>query len=195
MDNISILVQHNGDWDSNNNYNDYHVEAILLNSTSNFTDLVEIIATQIQKDLALSNVEIKYALSHGFPPLKITNDMGVKVYIELKKHNPTITAYPLIVDFNVLSSSTITPSLGIPRSSSNNTQLIQIADTIEHDPVEIVPIHPDHINSNMIITDTSKQSIEVQQIYSDKQTLIKALQQHSVQKNFEYRIKKSCKRR
>ncbi|KAK6796430.1 hypothetical protein RDI58_004131 [Solanum bulbocastanum] len=60
---MTILVQHKGIWDSNKYYNNYDVDAILVNATLNFTNLIEIIATQLQKDVATSNVEIKNALS------------------------------------------------------------------------------------------------------------------------------------
>ena len=55
------------------------------------------------------NIEIRYVVEGNSSPLCIRNDMGVKLYVEIKKHEAGFGTYPLCIDtsdkgFEVLSA-------------------------------------------------------------------------------------------
>lgn len=48
-------------------------------------------------DNTINLVEIKYKCDDDSSPVKIYNDMGLYVYIDLKKKNYTFNVYPLFI--------------------------------------------------------------------------------------------------
>uniref|UniRef100_A0A1U7W6Q6 Uncharacterized protein LOC104220715 n=1 Tax=Nicotiana sylvestris TaxID=4096 RepID=A0A1U7W6Q6_NICSY len=93
MENISILLQHSGELDDNNNFINFHVDAILIKTYWKFEQLLREIAKQLQKDS--KTIVIQYAIAQGYPPITICSDMSVSVYMELKKSSAGMTTLPL----------------------------------------------------------------------------------------------------
>ncbi|XP_075074730.1 uncharacterized protein LOC142162293 [Nicotiana tabacum] len=94
MENIPILLQHSGEWDDNNNFINFHVDAILIKTYWKFEQLLREIAKQLQKDS--KTIVIQYAIAQGYPPITICSDMSVSVYMELKKSSAGMTTLPLM---------------------------------------------------------------------------------------------------
>ncbi|XP_070010392.1 uncharacterized protein [Nicotiana sylvestris] len=95
MENIPILLQHSGEWDDNNNFINFHVDAILIKTYWKFEQLLREIAKQLQKDS--KTIVIQYAIAQGYPPITICSDMSVSVYMELKKSSAGMTTLPLYI--------------------------------------------------------------------------------------------------
>ncbi|XP_070017356.1 uncharacterized protein [Nicotiana sylvestris] len=87
MATLPILIQHGGRWDSNNRFVDYSVEGVVISTETKFIDFVSTISKQLMIDTTINLLEIQYKCDEDSPPMMIHNDMGLRVYIELKKKN------------------------------------------------------------------------------------------------------------
>ena len=85
MGSISLLVMHSGRWNNENCYVDYSTEAIVLKEHATFRELMDLVSKQICVDLSFNIVKLKYKIEGSTAPLEIHNDMGVRVYVSLKK--------------------------------------------------------------------------------------------------------------
>ena len=85
MESITLLVMHSGRWNNENCYNDYSTEAIVLKEHATFRELTDLVSKQICVDLSFNIVKLKYKIEGSIAPLEIHNDMGVRVYVSLKK--------------------------------------------------------------------------------------------------------------
>ncbi|KAK4348281.1 hypothetical protein RND71_034620 [Anisodus tanguticus] len=170
MDGITILVPHNGNWDANRKYIDFDIDAIFIKTSSNFNELVAQITTQLQLDIATIKLEIKHTFGEGLSLMKIFNDMGVKVYFDLKKKKIAITTYPLSISYTNTIVTAITPQIDIPKTSSKNKELINLPELDDDNGINMIDIvihQPQYTNRNIIITDPLKQALEIGQIYID----------------------------
>ncbi|KAH0679379.1 hypothetical protein KY284_020464 [Solanum tuberosum] len=101
MGSISFLVMHSGRWNEDNCYIDYTIEAIMLKEYATFRDLIDEVAKLIGVDLRFNRVKLKYKIEGSNEPLEIHNEIGVRVYVSLKKDNKELTKYPLCVSVSV----------------------------------------------------------------------------------------------
>ena len=97
MGSISLLVMHSGRWNKENCYVDYSIEAIVLKEHATFRELTDLVSKQICVDLSFNIVKLKYKIEGSTSPLEIHNDMGVRVYVSLKKDNKELSKYPICV--------------------------------------------------------------------------------------------------
>ena len=63
------------------------MEGILYDTSTPYTGLVNVIVTQLNIEENLNSVEIKYIVSEMCPPIKIHDDVGVKVYLDQMRVN------------------------------------------------------------------------------------------------------------
>ena len=94
--NISILLRHSGIWVSDVNYEGYKVDGIVVGHFISFVNLKTLILSELEIDTVTKDIEIWYIVEGS--PLKIKNDMGVKLYFEVKKNASGIGMYPLCID-------------------------------------------------------------------------------------------------
>ena len=92
---LAILVMHSGRWDNDNCYVDYTIEGVILKKKSSYNDLYNVIAMQLGIDTNVNKLKIEYKIEEGKTPMLIHNDMGVRVYIMLKKSGNEFNKYPL----------------------------------------------------------------------------------------------------
>ena len=97
MGSISFLVMHSGRWNNENCYVDYNTEAIVLKEYATFRELMDLVSKQICVDLSFNIVKLKYKIEGSTAPLEIHNDMGVRVYVSLKKDNKELSKYFICV--------------------------------------------------------------------------------------------------
>ncbi|KAG5629416.1 hypothetical protein H5410_001133 [Solanum commersonii] len=97
MRSINILIMHSERWNEENCYIDYTIEAIMMKENATFRYLVEEVATQIGVDLRYNCMKLKYKIEGNNTPLKIHNEMGVRVYVSLKKKGKDSTKYLVCV--------------------------------------------------------------------------------------------------
>jgi len=96
--NISILLRHSGIWESDVRYERYRSDGIVVGENISFVNLNSAIAAELNVDESKKNMEIRYVVEGNSSPLCIRNDMGVKLYIEVKKHEVGFGMYPLCID-------------------------------------------------------------------------------------------------
>ncbi|KAG5594371.1 hypothetical protein H5410_035603 [Solanum commersonii] len=97
MASLAILVMHSGRWDNDNCYVDYTIEGELYN----------VIAMQLGVDTNLIKLKLEYRVKESKTPMLIHNDMGVRVYIMLKKSADDFNKYPICIS-KMDNSSNIT---------------------------------------------------------------------------------------
>lgn len=75
MDNVSFfLVMHLGRWDE-------IITAIMMKKYATFRDLVEEVVKIISVDLTYNCMKLKYKIEVSNAPLKIHNEVSVRVYV------------------------------------------------------------------------------------------------------------------
>ena len=164
---ICVLIRHSGKWSDENCYVEYNIDGIVLKEYASYSDLVNVISVQLNIDLTKKCMKIKYTIEGDDPPMEIRNDMGVRLYIQLKKMNTQIGVYPLYVsiyDIDIVYSDSGETSI-----KSDVLQLEYNKElNSEDDPLAIVPAFGDQtvdafdVENDLIITNRS---------YTDKSTL------------------------
>ncbi|XP_070010848.1 uncharacterized protein [Nicotiana sylvestris] len=194
MENIPILPQHSGEWDDNNNFINFHVDAILIKTSWKFEQLLREIAKQLQKDS--KTIVIQYAIAQGYPPITICSDMSISVYMELKKSSAWMTTLPLCVSFAKNTIAASTSSFDVAPISSEiaqfeSTDMIIMFDVQERDDAIL------ELDDANIITDQFHQNVEKGQIYEDKNLLALVMKQYileCVDERCTWRLKASSLR-
>ena len=97
MATICVLIRHSGKWSDENCYVEYNIDGIVLKEYASYSDLVNVISVQLNIDLTKKCMKIKYTIEDDDTPMEICNDMGVRLYVQLKKMNTQIGVYPLYV--------------------------------------------------------------------------------------------------
>nr|XP_016435696.1 PREDICTED: uncharacterized protein LOC107761918 [Nicotiana tabacum] len=178
MKNIPILLQHSGQWDDNNNFINFHVDAILLKTYWKFEQLLREIAKQLQK--GSNTIVIQYVIAQGYPPITICSNMSVSVYMELKKSSAGMTTLPLCVSFakNTIAASTssfdVAP-ISLEIAQFESIDMISTFDVQEGDNTSL------ELDVANIITDQFHQKVENKQIYKDKNMLALVMKQFTGQ--------------
>ncbi|OIT23336.1 hypothetical protein A4A49_57278, partial [Nicotiana attenuata] len=97
MASLIVLLHHSGKWNDEGNYIDFSIEGILIKEYASFNDLVASISNQLGIDLSTKTIKIQYKVEENCTPMEIHNDMGYRVYVELKKENREFGMYPLCI--------------------------------------------------------------------------------------------------
>ena len=98
--NITILLRHSGIWESEVKYNQYKSDGIVIGKNISYMSLISAIATELNIDELKKNIIIRYIVEGNSSPMIIRNDMGVKLFIEIKKQEVGFSMYPLCIDTN-----------------------------------------------------------------------------------------------
>ena len=83
--NTSILMRHSGIWVSELQYESYKIDGIIVGDSILFSNLKAAIAVELDIDVSRKDIELRYIVEGNSCPMKVKNDMGVKLYLELKK--------------------------------------------------------------------------------------------------------------
>ncbi|OIT19944.1 hypothetical protein A4A49_64419, partial [Nicotiana attenuata] len=97
MASLTVLLRHSGKWNSESNYVDFSIEGILIKEYASYDDVVASISKQLNIDLSSKTIKIQYKVEGNCTPMEIHNDMGFRVYVELKKENREFGMYPLCI--------------------------------------------------------------------------------------------------
>ena len=97
MDSLAILVMHSGKWDDTNCYVNYTIEGVVFKEQSTFLDFYSTIAKQIGVDMNNKTLKIEYKVEESNKLMVIHNDMGVRVYVMLKKANIDFNKFPICI--------------------------------------------------------------------------------------------------
>ncbi|KAG5621219.1 hypothetical protein H5410_006437 [Solanum commersonii] len=96
--NISILLRHSRIWVSEVKYESYKSDGIIVGQSISFLNLKAAISAELDIDVSRKNIEIRYIVEGNSFPMRIKSDMGVKLYLEVKKSEPGFAMYPLCID-------------------------------------------------------------------------------------------------
>ncbi|OIT37770.1 hypothetical protein A4A49_58849, partial [Nicotiana attenuata] len=123
MAHLTVLLHHSGKWNDEGNYIDFSIEGILIKEYASFNDLVASISNQPGIDLSSKTIKILYKVEGNCTPMEIHNDMGYRVYVELKKENREFGMYPLCI--------TTTEKDLISGGSLNQGDIVQIDEAVQ----------------------------------------------------------------
>ncbi|KAM3270182.1 hypothetical protein P3S67_029539 [Capsicum chacoense] len=138
MASIMIMIWYFGKWTKDNKYDDYETEGIVLNEYLSHRDLVKLIGSQLMIDLRVKNVKTKYSVEGANKPMEIHNDMGVKVYVQLKKLNNVFAKYSLCVNFSNNEISKDVPVENLIGNEVMSTNNCEIDTTTSIDPFQMM---------------------------------------------------------
>ncbi|KAH0645329.1 hypothetical protein KY284_033213 [Solanum tuberosum] len=196
MATITVLIRHSVKWSEENCYVEYSIDRIVLKEYASYSDLVDLISIQLNVDLTKKCMKIKYTVEGNDTPMEIRNDMGVRVYVQLKKINTQFGVYPLCVsifDIDIVYSDSGETSIeGDVLQLEYNQELIGTNDTLP-----IVPTFGDQPvdafagGNDLIITNRSQKEIMIDQIYMDKSTLKDVMEKYSIEKRFKFLVERS----
>ena len=79
-------------------YERYKSDGIVVGENISFMNLISTIAAELGIDDSKKNIDIRYVVEGNSSPLCIRKDMGVKLYVEIKKHEAGFGTYPLCID-------------------------------------------------------------------------------------------------
>ncbi|XP_075101704.1 uncharacterized protein LOC107810016 [Nicotiana tabacum] len=183
MAKIPIMLQSNGNWDSYGRFREFEVDGIVVDDDATYSLLIFTIAQQLRIDTSEKIIEIKYIVNEHCPPMEIRNAMGVRVYMETKKENKNLGSYSLCItvrDFNMELSITN------KNTAAGSSGILTLLD------MPTSPVIEEY--ESIIITDSTPSSIEVGQVYQDKETIATAMKHYSVMHQFQFRVKRSSAR-
>ncbi|XP_019248453.1 PREDICTED: uncharacterized protein LOC109227710 [Nicotiana attenuata] len=127
--------------------------------------------------------------------MEIHNDMGYRVYVELKKENREFGMYPLCI-------TTIKKEL-VSGGSLIQGDIVQIDESLQmYDSGTDDTLALDFVNSgeaigvfeldkDLIISKTNQREVMVGQVYKDKATLKEVMENYAISQRFQFRVDRS----
>ncbi|XP_075078416.1 uncharacterized protein LOC142164327 [Nicotiana tabacum] len=149
-----------------------------LKEYASFNDLVASISNQLGIDLSSKTIKIQYKVEGNCAPMEIHNDMGYRVYVELKKENKEFGMYPLCI-------TTIEKDL-ISGGSLNQGDIVQIDEGVQRrsDWSVRTPQGFDNFRTN-------QKEVMAGQVYKDKATLKEVIENYAIAQRFQFRVDRS----
>nr|XP_009768739.1 PREDICTED: uncharacterized protein LOC104219714 [Nicotiana sylvestris] len=195
MASLTVLLRHSSKWNDEGNYINFSIEGILIKESASFNDLVASISNQLGKDLSSKSIKIQYKVEENCTPMEIHNDMGYRVYVELKKENREFGMYPLCI-------TTIEKEL-VSGGSLNQGDIVQIDEAVQrYDSDTDDTLALDFVNSgeaigvfelhkDLIISKTNQREVMVGQVYKNKATLKEVMENYAISQRFQFRVDRS----
>ncbi|XP_060965457.1 uncharacterized protein LOC115720525 [Cannabis sativa] len=211
MELMTLVLYYNGKIVDKCIYTDYEVTGILLPKSFSYNDLQTKICSELDlNNKTLISMEILFQIRPTIPPMKIKDDSGCRFYEQIRKKNDDEAAYPLLINFSVSSDpnqslsdqklSCIPHSTQIDSNAEPYVQeteelptTAQLAQTIAEyitDQVEKAT-NTSWENTSNIITDPRVESIQIGQLYKDKDTMKLAISLYAIKMNQQYKVKRS----
>ncbi|XP_070009985.1 uncharacterized protein [Nicotiana sylvestris] len=195
MASLTILLRHSGKWNDEGNYIDFSIEGILIKEYASFNDLVGSISNQLGIDLSINTIKIQYNVEGNHTPMEIHNDMGYRVYVELKKENREFGMYPLCIttmEKELISEDglnqgdivQIDEAVQMYDSDTDDTLAIELANSGE--AIGVFELHKD-----LIISKTNQKEVMAGQVYKDKATLKEVMENYAIAQRFQFRVDRS----
>ncbi|KAG5601425.1 hypothetical protein H5410_032795 [Solanum commersonii] len=193
--NISILLRHSGIWVSEVKYERYKSDEIVVGQSISFLNLKAAISAELDIDVSRKSIEISYIIEGNLSPMKIKNDMGVNLYLEVKRSEPGFAMYPLCIDTNEKiggdvhnfdgTCGEITCVEGTTQIRKFHVVESRICDSYYIPELEV---------TNYII-DSSSIEVKTGQLYKDKATLVDVMAKYKIKNNFNCKVKRSDRQR
>ncbi|KAG5577858.1 hypothetical protein H5410_057992, partial [Solanum commersonii] len=183
--NISILLRHLGIWASEVNYEGYKSDAIVVGQSVSFVNLKATIIAELEIDEVRKNIEIRYIIEGNSCPMKIKNDMGVRLYLEVKKSELEFAMYPLCIDTTdkiggeIHSFDGTCGEITCIEGTTKDTEALAVVESRICDSYYI----PELEVTNYII-DSNSIDVKTGQLYKDKAALIDVMAKYKIKNNF-----------
>ncbi|OIT36103.1 hypothetical protein A4A49_55876, partial [Nicotiana attenuata] len=170
MASLTVLLRHSEKWNSESNYVDYSIEGIPIKEYASYNDVVASISKQLEIDLSSKTIKIPYKVEGNCTPMEIHNDMGFRVYVELKKENREFgityaqgtcnLSYPLYittVDKEVVAGGSLIKGDIVQMEETVQRYNFDIDDTVALDVVNSgEPIGVFELDKDLIISKTNQ---------------------------------------
>ncbi|KAK6802801.1 hypothetical protein RDI58_000584 [Solanum bulbocastanum] len=122
--------------------------------------------------------------------------MGVKLYLEVKRNEPRIGMYLLCID---TTKKRVREILNFDCSSGEiicveGTERDMEALALVESKVCDLDYNPE-LNATNYITDSESTGVKTGQLYKDRGTLIDVMAKYKIKNNFNFRVKRSDKKR
>lgn len=138
------------------------------------------------------NLKIRYIVEENLSSFLIRNDMGVRLYIEVKRSEHVISMYPLCIDTSDKINEEIpcfdgsSGEIVCLEGSDKDTQALIIVESKFGDSYYIP-----ELEITNYITDSNNIDVKEKQLYNDKAILISVMTKYKVEHNFNFKVKKS----
>ncbi|KAG5568257.1 hypothetical protein H5410_064738 [Solanum commersonii] len=193
---ISILLRHSGIWVSEVKYERYKSDGIVVGQSISFLNLKAAILAELDIDVSRKSIEINYIVEGNSSPMKIKNDMGVNLYLEVKKSEPGFAMYPLCIDTNekiggdVHNFDGTCGEITCVEGTTQDTEALAVVKSRICDSYYI----PELEVTNYII-DSNSIEVKTGQLYKDKATLVDVMAKYKIKNNFNCKVKRSDRQR
>ncbi|XP_060195187.1 uncharacterized protein LOC132624420 [Lycium barbarum] len=198
MSSITTVIRHSGFWNEQNCFVDYKLDAVVFKDYCSYGDLVETIAIQLGVDISRKTISIKYVVEGDNMPIEIRNNMGVRVYVELKRENRGFEAYPLCVSItdndleNFMSGESAVGDDMFQLEFNDYMYAINVVDSNDLDASDCAKaVVLFQNNDDLIISNKEHKDVFVDQIYKDKDTLKNVMANYAIRKRFNFRTERS----
>ncbi|XP_049345459.1 uncharacterized protein LOC125809976 [Solanum verrucosum] len=192
---IAILVQHDGKWDSEHNYNNFIVDGMTLKVSSNLDTILDEMTKILGVYASTDTIEIKYSVKQNYTPMKIYNDRSLRWYLDLKRKS-SFTDFPLCITLKEKNCDGILSFSNPISSSSNSTHDMQLVERVELTQT-LISINNNYSRDEMeidedgIINNRVHKDIKKGQLYMNKEILQDVLNRIAIKENFQFKVKRS----
>jgi len=175
MASLTVPIRHSGKWNTSNCYVDYSIDGILIKEYASYNDLVASISKQLGIDLSFKSIKIEYKVKGNCTPMKIHNDMGYMVYVEVKRENREFGMYPLCIttlDKEIVDGGSLIQRYLMQLDATDGVNKFDTVDTLalaslnSGEPIEVFKPERD-----LIISNTNQKEVMARQVFKDKATL------------------------
>ncbi|XP_070014713.1 uncharacterized protein [Nicotiana sylvestris] len=189
------VLSHSGKWNDEGNCIDFSIEGILIKEYASFNDLVVSISNQLGIDLSSKTIKIQYKVEGNCTPMEIHNDMGYRVYVELKKENKEFGMYPLCIttiEKDLISGGSLNQGdivqidEGVQRYDSDTDDTLALDFVNSREAIGVFELHKD-----LIISKTNQKEVMAGQVYKDKATLKEVMENYAIAQRFQFRVDRS----
>ncbi|KAH0727890.1 hypothetical protein KY290_003603 [Solanum tuberosum] len=187
--NFSILIQHNGRWDSSGNYVDSNIEGVIYDPTTKYEGFITSISSQLGVDTTIYHLKLKYFVNGPSPPMKIHNDMGVQVYLDQERCNSDFfSKYPFCVTCVDKAMESIEYQTNVQTTHQHilgsNTLCLTNMDPILEGYIE-------ESKGTEIISNPQHYLVAEDQVYINKQTISEVMKRYAFLREFCFIAKRS----
>ncbi|XP_055961863.1 uncharacterized protein LOC126681856 [Mercurialis annua] len=221
MENIMIFVHYNGEWNQNMEYKNFEAMGMLVRKESDYTEFLQILSQQLNMNHMSTCLDIKYQVKSNYPPMKITDNVSLSFYLELKKNTADCMMYPLCISFEssgkelAFFETTFNVSNADIHSAQQSASAAKSAHEIEStaekeredisDVIQYAKFMSNNFNDDEneaessfrhehVITDPRHKEIKEGQSYINKEVLKSVLSSYAINNHFQFKVCRSCER-
>lgn len=167
-------------------------DGIVVDDNVFFVNLKVAIAAKLDVDESRKKLLIQYVIEDNSFPITICNDIGVRLYIEIKKKEPEFRMYPLcidIVDLNLGELQSFNTTCGSVHCAEIQQKEKNVLGLVESNMDN--SCYATEVDESYVINGVTSLEIKEKQMYRDKSTLVSLMGKYKMGKGFNFRVKRS----